>query len=123
AILRHDPLWYDSPGANWLALNPPLATSLDWTAADDGLFRWLNEDGDVMVETVWWADGLRDHRRGGLHDELGEGWFVVASQSAVAAILGLLPGAARAVTVRRSYVARDEEVAEVATGVEVLRPV
>lgn len=123
AILRHAPLWYDSPGANWLALNPYLATSLDWTAADDGLFRWLNEDGDVMVETVWWADGLRDHWRGGLHDELGEGWLVVASQSAVAAILGLLPGAARAVTVRRSYVVRDEEVAEVATGVEVLRPV
>lgn len=117
-ILRHDPLWYDSPGANWLALNPAVAASLGWTPAEDGLFRWLNEDGDIMVETVWWADGLRARRREVLSDELGEGWLVAASPAALEAILGLFPHASRVVTARRSYTADGEEIAQTAATVD-----
>ena len=102
-VLRHTANWVDSPGGNWLALNPAIAISLGWSIAEDGIFRWVDDRGRVMVESVWWMDGrpmlLAD---GLLEDEVGEGWLVLASESALAQIekaLGSLPR--RSVVVRR----------------------
>lgn len=73
---------YESQGQNWLALNPNIAYQLGWELDDSGLFRWINEEGKVMVESIWWADGVIDQFRPTL-DEVGEGWMVLASKEAI----------------------------------------
>ena len=35
-----------------------------------------------MVESLWWLDGPVEQSPPHLHNEVGEGWLVVASQSA-----------------------------------------
>ncbi len=72
---------FDSPADDWLAINPDIARRLGWQLDTEGLFRWLNGAGEIMVETLWWMDGLL-----GLQpyddDEVGEGWLVTASEEA-----------------------------------------
>ena len=82
-IIRHKALYYyDSPGENWLALNPNLGRVLGWTPSTDGLFRWVDSQGRVMVESVWWIDGIFNQYNLSNTDEVGEGWLVLASQEA-----------------------------------------
>jgi len=64
---------------SWLAINPIIAKFLGWSLSDKGLFRWVNGDGDKMVESKWWQLG----RLGRL--PLGDGvrssgWYVSASE-------------------------------------------
>jgi hypothetical protein len=47
----------------------------------DGLFRWIDDAGTVMVESIWWEDGFPSAARN-FEDEVGYGWLVVASASA-----------------------------------------
>ena len=82
-ILRHTGEGYDSPGANWLAINPVLAHHLGWHVSEDGWFRWVDAQHQTMVESVWWTDGIGNlamSSRGSY--EVGEGWAVIASQFA-----------------------------------------
>ena len=82
-ILRHTGEGYDSPGANWLAINPVLAHRLGWHVSEDGWFRWVDAQHQTMVESVWWTDGIGNlamRSRGSY--EVGEGWAVIASQCA-----------------------------------------
>jgi len=57
-ILHHIAYGYDSHGADWLALNPDVGYLIGWKLANDGLFRWVDNEEQVMVESVWWVDGL-----------------------------------------------------------------
>ncbi len=57
-VLRHRAYTYDSAGVNWLALNPAVGLDLGWRLQEDGLFRWVDDSGRVMAESLWWADGL-----------------------------------------------------------------
>ncbi len=102
-VARHEAYGYESPGQNWLALNPSVAGQLEWNLAKDGLFRWADNDGQTMVESVWWADGLVGQPPPHLEDEVGEGWLVLASEPASEAIQSLLPNLRRVVYVKRSY--------------------
>ena len=81
-IISQKVYYFDTPGAGWLAINPVIAHDLGWKFARDGLFRWTNEDGDVMIESIWWLDGLMDHNPPLLDDEVGEGWLVLATSEA-----------------------------------------
>ena len=78
-IIHHTSYGYDFPGSDWLALNPSIGSKLGWYLSDNGLFRWLDDKGEIMVESVWWKDGLIDQAPPHLDDEVGEGWLVVAS--------------------------------------------
>ena len=102
-VLRHTANWVDSPGGNWLALNPAIAIRLGWSIAEDGIFRWVNDRGHVMVESIWWMDGRPMLLADGLPEyEVGEGWLVLASGSALGQIeeaFGSLPR--RSAVVRR----------------------
>ena len=81
--LRHTADWVDSPGRKWLALNPAVGFRLGWSIADGGMFRWVDDQGRVMVESMWWMDGRPTLVDDGLEeDEVGEGWLVLASESA-----------------------------------------
>ncbi|MEX2392436.1 MAG: hypothetical protein WD904_12670 [Dehalococcoidia bacterium] len=72
---------FDSAADDWLAINPDIARRLGWQLAAEGLFRWVNDSGETMVESLWWMDGIL-----GLQpyadDEVGEGWLVTASEDA-----------------------------------------
>ena len=83
-VVRNVDYGYDSPGADWVAFKAAMALRFGWTASPDGMFRWVDSQGQTMVESIWWTDGLPasspiGYEKGGV----GEGWFVLASQSAV----------------------------------------
>ena len=54
-ILRNNLTVYDSPGGEWLALNPKVGYSLGWSLSEEGFFRWVNDEGKIMVESIWWV--------------------------------------------------------------------
>lgn len=70
--------WF-SQGRRWLAFNPALAEHLGWCIDPDGLFRWLDSEGSIMVESVWWRDGFAQQKPPLFDDEVGYGWLVRAS--------------------------------------------
>ena len=75
---------YYSPGADWIAFNPFIARNLGWSLETDGLFRWVDSDGATTVESIWWVDGLVGLSASGpSSEEVGVGWLVLASQSAL----------------------------------------
>ncbi|MDQ1253068.1 MAG: hypothetical protein QG646_2213, partial [Euryarchaeota archaeon] len=85
-ILRNNPRVYDSPGGEWLALNPKVGYSLGWSLSEEGFFRWVNDEGKIMVESIWWMDGNIDQAPPHFDDEVGEGWLVLASKEALNSI-------------------------------------
>jgi hypothetical protein len=109
--IRHDLYFYESPGEHWLALNPAVGRQCTWNLADSGLFRWADGNGETMVESIWWVDGLIDQSPPHFGNEVGEGWLVVASPEAVSAIEARYGPMKRRMKVSRSY--RDEGDAHV----------
>jgi hypothetical protein len=85
-VVRHQNLVFDSPGSGWLAFNPATARQLGWQHSPDGLFRWIDAVGNVLVESVWWADGPVGDRDSWSDQTVGRGWLVVASGDAVTQI-------------------------------------
>ena len=66
----------------WIAINPTLAYSLGWHPDADGYFAWTDENGKKKVESVYWQNGnVNYHGRDSI--EMGEGWYVLASEDAL----------------------------------------
>jgi len=74
-------------GAEWLAFNPAIATSLGWSPSKEGLFRWVDAAGRTMAESIWWQDGPMDRQPPRSDEATGEGWLVVVSKEAQLSIL------------------------------------
>ena len=103
-VLSHTARWVDSPGGDWLALNPAVAFRLGWSISDGGMFRWVNDQGHVMAESIWWMDGRPMLLDDGLpEDEVGEGWLVLASECALAQIEAVFGSMSRRSVVIRQY--------------------
>lgn len=98
----------DMPRTNWLAFHPLIAERLGWHLDTAGLFRWLNSEGQTMVESLWWQDGPCDRLPPHLYDVCGEGWIVIASKDAERSILAATGKVARLVSVIREY--RDSDI-------------
>lgn len=81
-IIRHFALGTPTPGEDWLALNPAVGRQLGWKPGSEGLFRWVDTDGQVMVESLWWNDGDFFSDTGHSGEQVGEGWLVLAKQDA-----------------------------------------
>lgn len=84
-IIQNNADEYDSRGSNWIAFNPIIAYQLGWNLDDSGWFRWVDEENKLMVESIWWMDGLLDQFHP-TSKEVGEGWLIVASNDAINAI-------------------------------------
>jgi hypothetical protein len=84
-ILRSRTDTYDSPDNNWLALNPTVGYELGWAPSQDGFFQWLDTTGQIMVESIWWVDGLLNQSFPHYDNEVGEGWLVLANSKALCA--------------------------------------
>ena len=103
-VLSHSALWVESPGGEWLALNPDVAFRLGWSISDSGMFRWVNDEGHVMAESIWWMDGRPVLVGDGLpEDEVGEGWIVLVSECALAQIEATFGPVTRKTAVVRRY--------------------
>lgn len=69
--------------SRFIALNPLLGFHLRWQVSPDGLFRWVDEAGTTMVESICWHQGNTwMHDRHGMDESAAEGWLVVASEHA-----------------------------------------
>lgn len=67
--------------SNWIAINPALARHLGWLPEPNKLFAWKNSKGELMAESIYWANGnIQMNPR--KDAEVGEGWFVVVSETA-----------------------------------------
>ena len=78
------------PAYRWAAINSNFARELGWHPSTDNCFQWLDDAGDVMVQSTYWKDGwiwIKPPRL----EPLGEGWFVTASFAAVEAIRRFAP--------------------------------
>jgi hypothetical protein len=82
-VIRHELRMYDSPDPQWMAFNPELARAVGWTPVDESLFGWADEDGHLMVWSVWWQDGLYQAQPPKFYDDVGEGWAVIGSPRAL----------------------------------------
>lgn len=71
--------------SQWIAINPSLARYLGWIPEYNKLFAWQNSNGQLMAESIYWSNGNFNitPRKDG---DVGEGWFVIASDLALDAI-------------------------------------
>jgi hypothetical protein len=95
--------YIDHGGIEWLALNPSIGLSLGWSVSDEGVFRWINEKGDVMVESIYWKDGPISRQPPKMNDICSNGWLVTASDEAVEKIREAIGEAIKVNAVIRSY--------------------
>ena len=65
--------------SHWIALNPAFAAYLNLSPSNDGYFAWQNEDGEKVVESIYWQSG---NINGSSRDnyEASEGWMVVVQK-------------------------------------------
>ncbi len=100
----------ENSAGNWIAFSPALAQKLGWTLSHQGLFRWTDSKGHVMVESLWWQDGPVGNRGSLPENCVGEGWLVIATPSAMDAIARQEPGLERVLSARRTATleSRDE---------------
>ena len=67
---------------------------------DTGLFRWVDGEGKIMVESIWWRDGLLDQFKPSF-EEVGEGWLILASDDAMNSIKSQYKQLKRRVNIER----------------------
>ncbi|MBE0362149.1 hypothetical protein PULV_a3955 [Pseudoalteromonas ulvae UL12] len=93
----------DHGSIEWLALNPSFGLFLGWSVSDEGVFRWINEKGDIMVESIYWKDGPISRQPPKMDDICSNGWLVTASDEAVKKIREVIGEAIKVNAVIRSY--------------------
>jgi len=77
--------------SRFIALNPFIAWQLNWQLSPEGLFRWVNEEGQTMAESLYWAEGnVEVHDADGIDQSASEGWLVLATAMAWQQIRPLL---------------------------------
>ncbi len=64
--------------AKWIALNPKIATRLNWKPSKKADFAWENTEGDLMAYSVYWRSGNIYMSSTRLKEsEVAEGWYVM----------------------------------------------
>lgn len=100
----------------WLALNPSAATDAGLVANREDPLGW-NLGGAPAVRSVWWRSGFAYWDASSAHDEVGEGWLVLATTDAIARLRDAFPEASIAWSVTRTWRPREEgEVSETRSG-------
>ena len=84
----------------WIAINAVIARNLGWIVSNLDPFEWHDTSGHLMVKSVLWRDG-RTNLKSPHFDAVGEGWVVLAAESAIAAVLQTFPDVLLHLWVRR----------------------
>lgn len=66
---------------NWLAFNPDYAIQLGLILSEDGNFRWVDENGNIVVESIFWKNNSTNNKSRHLHSECGYGWYIIITKS------------------------------------------
>lgn len=74
---------------NWLAINPRLAYAMNLKLSNEGNFRWLDENDNIVVESFYWKSNDENNRNRNLHSESGQGWFVNITEDGLERIKSL----------------------------------
>lgn len=107
-VIHNNAYKCDTLAANWLALNPTIGESFGWRFVKDGLFRWVDEEVNLMAETIWWSDGLLQQGSLHLYNVVGEGWLVVASDLGWQKIRGSFNDLKRINYIKREYTKQEQ---------------
>jgi hypothetical protein len=75
----------------WLSVHPQLARACGWDRDPGVLIGWQDRDGPT-IRSIWWRSGWLDSNRWTDHDELGEGWLVVAQPRALEKMQAVMRG-------------------------------
>jgi energy-coupling factor transporter ATP-binding protein EcfA2 len=79
-IISNNPHDFETPGGWWLALNPAVGHALNWQSVGGGWFRWVDQRGNIVVESIWWQDGPVQSYNPHLREEVGAGWLVLMTE-------------------------------------------
>jgi hypothetical protein len=76
--------------SRWIAINPDFARFLGWKPEPKKMFGWKDNNGNLMVESIYWANGNIDMvpRK---DSEVGEGWYIAASVEGLSQIQNAEP--------------------------------
>ncbi|MEJ1931060.1 hypothetical protein WDZ92_12440 [Nostoc sp. NIES-2111] len=82
---------FHQPGlkSNWIAINPRIARQLGWIPDRTKCFGWMDNNGEPMIESIYWIQGNTDMKPYHRESETGEGWFIVASKAGFEQIMSL----------------------------------
>lgn len=82
-IENHNLTIQHSMRSRWIAFNPSLAKFLNWVPDHSKQFGWKDFNGESMIASFYWSNGNLEMRPPKRQSEVGEGWVVLASQSAI----------------------------------------
>jgi hypothetical protein len=76
--------------SRWIAINPDLARFLGWKPEPNKLCGWKDDNGNLMVESIYWSNGNIDMvpRK---DSEIGEGWYISISMDGFSQIQEIEP--------------------------------
>lgn len=101
-VIAHNGYEFETPGARWLAFNPAVGHVLGWQPIPGPWFRWADQHGIPVVESVWWSDGPLHQHAEHLHVEVGGGWLVLITERGFEEIKQWAMQLSRGGVVRRS---------------------
>ncbi len=81
---QHSPL--GGMSSRWIAFNPKIAAKLCWEPSEEEPFGWEDEEGNLVVRSVYWRDGNVNLSQRVNDCETGGGWYLIASDSGLKAI-------------------------------------
>lgn len=108
-VLRNRSDEISTPAGRWLALNPAVGERLGWSLSAQGLFKWVDRNGETMVESLWWRDGWVELKPPLTFATLGEGWLVLCSPEGYSALLGLMGSCSVVIGTRRGCRSKDDQ--------------
>ncbi len=115
-VVQNSGYRFDSPHHDWLAFRPDLGILFGWIWTGDSDFAWVDAEGQVMVRTRRWLDGLSEHSPPSFDDEVGSGWMVLATPAAINIIRNSLGHLVRILAVERSLVKDGERRSDIWRG-------
>lgn len=84
-------MYTTDPRGTWLAINPLLAMELGLRLnKNEGNFRWDDENGQKVVESIFWQDGNVANKSSHHNSEAGHGWVVVITREGFNKLLEIL---------------------------------
>lgn len=81
-VMKYGYFGAESVKSKWIEFNPDLAIMIGWKPASEGVGTWLDNEGNKMVESVYWQSGNTQYRER-CNQETGEGWYIIASAEAM----------------------------------------
>jgi hypothetical protein len=86
----------------WIALNPAVADSLNWTFDPEGIASWRGSDGVTRVTTAIWIEGYLYAPSPDFDEEPGFGSYLIATPQAIGELTELAGDLLAVETVERT---------------------